>query len=187
MNGAGGGGIYGQGSAQITLQNGAVISGNQASFGGAIFVGAVTLSISNSRIESNTATTAGGAIYYSTVNNGSITHSCITGNGDTAVIASSTGVLDATGGGNVANASWWGTSWGPRIAAAGGGSAVSNGDSISGNGSSGANLVDVDLTSAGNEVTPPTGAWLTAAPTIGGVTCQVCIGVSSAGHARVCS
>lgn len=184
---AGGGGIYGQGSAVITLQNGAVISGNQAAFGGAIFTGAVTLSISDSRIESNTATTAGGAIYYSTAANANIVRSCFTSNGDTAVMAASTGVLDASGGGNIANANWWGTDWGPRIAAAGGGSAVSNGDSISGNGSSGANLVDVDLTNAGNYNTPPTGAWLTTAPTINGVQCQTCVDVSSVGHGRTCS
>ncbi|MBE2268738.1 MAG: right-handed parallel beta-helix repeat-containing protein, partial [Anaerolinea sp.] len=168
--GAGGGGVYGQGSAQITLQNGTVFSGNQADFGGGIFVGAVTLSISDSRIEQNTALSDGGAIYYSTVNDGTLSRSCITGNSATAIVASSTGVLDASGAGNLANANWWGTSWGPQIVGAGGGSAISGGDSISGNGIT---RVNVGLTSAGaaDGSSVPTGSWLTSAPTVAGTAC----------------
>ncbi|MCK6578736.1 MAG: hypothetical protein L6Q98_11580 [Anaerolineae bacterium] len=99
--------------------------------------------------------------------------------------------LAADGGGNIANSNWWGTIWGPRITAAGGGSAVSNGDSISGDGfaTSEDSIADVhvNLISPGTDSTAPTGYWLTTAPTVAGATCMTCSGVSSSGHARSCS
>lgn len=176
--------------------SGSVFSGNSTSggtaSGGALYVANGTVSISNSRFETNTAGSNGDAIYYSSPSDSSIITSCITDNGDTAVFDSgANGMLDASGGGNVANANWWGTSWGPRIsgAGAGTGSEVSNGDSINGNGNTmlGGILVDVNLSDPSNYSGVPTGDWLTTAPIAAGEQCMVCTEVSSVGHGRTCS
>lgn len=171
--------------------SGNVVSGATAQ-GGAISVLNGTLTISDSRIFTNTSGGDGDAVYFSGVESGSISRSCITNNGDTAISDSNAaGFFDATGGGNPADANWWGTSWGPRITgqATGTGSYVSNGDSINGNGDTvfDSVLVDVNLTDAGTYSTPPTGSWLTTPPTVAGAQCMVCSGVSSIGHARACS
>lgn len=174
--------------------SGSILSGNTSgSVGGAIAILSGTLTLSTSRVFSNTATTNGDAIY-SQANSGTTTirQSCITNNGDTAVFdTAASGTIDATGGGNVADANWWGTTWGPRIseAGAGTGSEVSNGDSINGNGDtvSGNILVDVNLSNPSDYNGIPTGEWLTTAPFVAGATCQVCAEVSSTGHGRTCN
>lgn len=181
-----GGGIY------LTDINGVafslssnVFTGNQAigpGRGGAIYYVATaagaSLAISSSRFETNTADTVNGDVIYSGSSGSvSITGSCFTNNGDTALFdTASAGVITANGGGNPANANWWGSSWGPRIPALGAtaGSFYSTGDSINGNGATAASnqLVNVGLTNAGDGDTAPTGAWLTSAPTVAGALCQ---------------
>ncbi|MBL8130686.1 MAG: CSLREA domain-containing protein [Anaerolineae bacterium] len=184
-------GISGFSGGSVTLQNGAVISGNNAtvgSGGGVTMSGGGSLTVSDTRFESNTAAADGDAIRYSSAANASITRSCFTNNGDTAISNINTAIIVAPGAGNIADANWWGTSWGPRIAGVTG-SRYSNGDSITGNGTNGgSNRVDVGWISGGDEdQIPPTGAWLTSPPTINGVTCQVCSAASSLGHGRTCS
>lgn len=154
------GGIVAFSGGTLILQNGAVISGNSATVGtgGGVTIssGAGGLSVSDTRFEGNTAVTNGDAIYYLIAPNATITNSCFTNNGDTAITNLNTGLITAHG-------NWWGSTWGPQIVAAGGGSAISNGDSISGNGVTG---VDVGLTSAGaaDGSSIPSGNWLTTAP-----------------------
>ncbi len=161
------------GSPVVSISN-SLFSGNTSgSFGGAISIDTGTINLSGSRIISNSATVNGSAIYNeATTGVSTIRNSCITSNSATAIFDSSdAGTIDATGGGNVANSNWWGTNWGPHITAAGGGSALSNGDTINGNGDtvSGNILVDVNLSSTGN---PPTGEWQTSAPTVAGALCE---------------
>ncbi|MDA0243873.1 MAG: CSLREA domain-containing protein [Chloroflexi bacterium] len=151
------------------------LTGGSTREGGAIYIGNGTLALSSSRLVANNANGNGSALYHASPQNTTIRQSCITGNGTSAVFDEGfLGTIDATGGGTAANANWWGTSWGPRIAAAGGGSAVSNGDAINGNGNTvlGSILVDVDLSDAGSPSTPPTGDWLTTAPTVAGALCD---------------
>lgn len=197
-----GGGIY------LTDINGvafsissSVFSGNQASTGtgrgGSIYYvatsGAASLAITSSRFESNTASSLGDAIYSGSSGATSITSSCFTNNGDTALFDTpSAGVVTANGGGNIAQSNWWGTSWGPRIEGVANDTSafVSNGDSINGNGATvvSGQLVNVGLTTNPTDQSQaPTGSWLTTAPTVAGAICQTCTDVSSAGHGRVCS
>ena len=176
-----GGALYvsSQRAVALTIAD-SVFSGNSLTAGatrrgGAISLGDGTLTLTSSRLVSNSANGNGDALYGSSPLNVTIRQSCITGNGTSAVYDSgASGIIDATGGGNAANANWWGTLWGPRIAAAGGGSAVSNGDAINGNGDTvlGNILVDVNLTDPGTPGTPPTGEWLTSAPTVAGALCE---------------
>lgn len=187
-----GGAIAVQSASGIVNISSSVFSGNQVNGsgnGGAVASVNGTINITTSRFQSNTAVTNGDAIYNNASQSISVSQSCITNNGDTAVFDNgSSGTVDATGGASITDSNWWGTSWGPRISAAGGGSAVSNGDSINGNGDTvvGNVLVDVNLSSAGDNSTPPTGAWLTVAPVVAGATCQTCSSVSGGGEPRAC-
>lgn len=197
-----GGGIY------LTDINGvafsisdSVFAGNQTpggiGRGGSIYYVATdanaSLAITSSRFESNTASNLGDALYSGSSGSTSITSSCFTNNGDTAVFdTSSSGVITANGGGNIAQSNWWGTSWGPRIGGVASNTSafVSNGDSINGNGATVVSnqLVNVGLaTNPTGQSQPPTGSWLTTAPTVAGATCQTCTEVSSVGHGRTCS
>lgn len=185
-------GVSNQRGINLTI-SGSVFTGNTTSGGtargGAIFLGAGVMTLSDSQFVSNTAGTDGDAIYHSSSANSTLQTSCITNNGDTAVFdAAANGSLDASGGGDIALSNWWGTNWGPRISAAGGGSAVSNGDSINGNGNlvSGSILVDVNLSNAGTSTSAPIGDWLTTAPTVAGAPCQTCSSVSGGGEPRGC-
>lgn len=175
-----GGAIF-MGSSGTLAISGSVFTGNSASDtdgqGGAIYTLAGSTSVTSSRLQSNSASDTGDAYYAVGSGTDSITGSCIVNNGDTAVV-------DSTGSATTATGNWWGVDWGPLISAAGGGSAVSNGDSISGSGTS---LVDVGLTDAGTPSTPPTGNWITVVPSVAGAQCMACADVSSVGHARSCS
>lgn len=144
------------------------------------------------RFESNTAANGNGGAIHNISGSIALSQSCITNNGSPAVFdsVSTVGDIDATGLGNVMNSNWWGTAWGPRIPAAGGGSALSNGDAINGNGETqvGGILVDVNLFNPGTESVAPTGYWLTSAPAdVAGDNCMVCTAVSSTGHGRTCT
>lgn len=179
-----GGAIYKSGVGTLNVSS-SVFTGNSADEGGAFYNAQGNLSVTSSRIQTNTASTDGDAYYSVSGGTDSISASCIVNNGDTAVIDTEvSNVLVANGSGNIAQSNWWGSSWGPLITAAGGGSAVSNGDSIVGSGNA---QVDVDLTNAGSLTSAPTGNWLTVAPTVAGATCMTCTGASSIGHARFCS
>ncbi|MBK9745744.1 MAG: CSLREA domain-containing protein [Chloroflexi bacterium] len=168
-----GGAIHKASTTALTI-SGSVFTGNSATtLGGAIYNNQGTVTVTSSRIESNTA--ANGGAYY-TVNGttgatDSLTGSCIVGNSATAVVDLEVS-SDMTATGN-----WWGTNWGPQIVAAGGGTAISGGDSISGDGAatSGDSIADVDvgLTNAGaaDGSSVPTGNWLTSAPTVAGAPC----------------
>jgi hypothetical protein len=173
-----GGGVFKTGVGSLTISS-SVFTGNSAPQGGAIFNNQGNMSITTSRIQTNSAATNGSAYYSQSGGTDSITASCIVNNGDTAVIDTEVANnMTATG-------NWWGTSWGPRIVGAGGGSAISNGDSISGNGTL---TVNVGLISAGgNPAPPPNGNWLSSAPTVAGATCLTCSAASSIGYARACS
>lgn len=158
------------------------VSGTSAS-GGVFYVAGGTLTVTSSRVQSNNsaATTDGDVLGISSSGgSASITGSCIVNNGDNAI--SDTDAATIT----TATGNWWGTDWGPRIvgAPALSGSSVSNGDSITGNGTS---AVNVGLTDDGDYSTPPTGNWITVVPTIAGAVCMTCTEVSSVGHGRTCS
>ncbi len=177
-----GGALYKTGLGTLTI-TGSVFTSNSVSgtqaLGGAIFNNQGSLTVNSSRLESNSTALNGGA-YYS-VSNGidSLTASCIVNNGDLAVVdIELANAMIATG-------NWWGSSWGPRIPVlSGSGSAISTGDSISGNGIT---LVDVDLTSSGGNPGPaPTGDWLLTAPNVAGATCLSCTNVSSVSPAGAC-
>jgi hypothetical protein len=167
-----GGALYKSGVGALNI-SGSVFTGNfSTAEGGAVFSNQGNLAITSSRLESNTATNNGGAYYSVSGGTDSITGSCIVNNTHTAVVDIEMG-NDTTATGN-----WWGADSGPQIVGAGGGSAVSIGDSISGDGAaaSGDSIADVDvgLTSAGGSGGPlPTGNWLTSAPTIAGAACSV--------------
>jgi len=187
-----GGAIYKSGVGTLNVIS-SVFTGNSADEGGAFYNAQGNLSVTSSRIQTNTASTNGGA-YYSVGGTDSISASCIVNNGDTAVVDTEQGAdTIADGNGNIAQSNWWGSSWGPLITAAGGGSAVSNGDSISGDGNNSGEpagniaTVHVNLTNPGSLTSAPTGNWLTVAPTVAGATCMTCTGASSIGHARFCS
>ncbi|MFN8531672.1 MAG: choice-of-anchor Q domain-containing protein [Anaerolineae bacterium] len=164
-----GGGIYKAGLHTLEISDSTFTGNNSLGNGGAIYNSQGNLTVTASRIESNTASN-GGAYYSISGGTDSITASCLVGNTATAVVDTEVG-NDTT-----ATANWWGTDWGPQIVAAGGGSAISGGDRISGDGvaASGDSIADVGvgLTSAGGSSGPaPTGNWLTTAPNIAGATC----------------
>lgn len=137
-----------------------------------------TLTVTNSRFINNSAGGNGDA--FLNANTGTadtITGSCITGHAGNTIVHAAGSAIGATG-------NWWGTSWGPRMAGITG-SRYSNGDSIPPNGLT---PVNVGWATGGNEINiPPTGSWLTSAPTVAGATCQTCVGASSIGYARSCS
>jgi len=169
---ASGGGI---GSSGLLTVTGSTLSGNSATDGGGIgSSGALT--VTGSYLFNNTAVTGDGV--YS-LNGGSVTNTCLVGNGDIAVI-NTMGMLTATG-------NWWGTSWGPNIPAAPAltGSVVSSGDSIDGTGEA-ASSVDVGIvtvpTDYGTYSVSPIGNWLLVAP----AGCPICTNVSGNGTPRVC-
>lgn len=162
-----------------------------AGAGGGLLLSGFNVEITDSRIQRNTARGDGDGLYNDDTGAvSSISNSCIVGNGDVAV-ANSARALVLTAGSN-----WWGSAWGPQIPALTGSlSALSTGDSISGDGSA---PIDVGLTNAGTYTGPgvfspatgPTGNWLMSAPEIppgSGVTCLVCGPVSALGRARTCT
>ncbi|MBE2267779.1 MAG: CSLREA domain-containing protein [Anaerolinea sp.] len=180
-----GGAVAKSGSSTLSI-SGSVFTGNSVSgsgaSGGVFYVSGSgsTLNVTSSRIQSNisSTTTVGDVLDLNAASRASITGSCIVNNGDTAISdTDATNITTATG-------NWWGTSWGPQIAGVTG-SRYSNGDSITGNGTS---AVNVGWATGGNEILiPPTGNWLTAVPTVAGAQCMSCTGVSSIGHGRTCS
>jgi predicted outer membrane repeat protein len=192
LNGSGfdqGGAIFKQGTGSLTISSSS-FSGNSAEQGGAIYNGVGSITVSSSRLEQNSAD-EGGAFYGTSGTSGAtevIESSCIVDNDDTGVFDNGGDfILTADGGaGGIGNSKWWGSSWGPRVTAAGGGSALSHGDSINGNGLSTVPGVDVNLTNAGDANTQPTGNFLTSAPVRAGQTCLSCTATSSTGSGRVC-
>jgi CSLREA domain-containing protein len=159
-----------------------------SALGGGLAVRMITAgsagTITNSRIEANsitgTAAVQGGAIYKFGSGSLTVSNTCIVGNSSPAVHNVNTVPLTARG-------SWWGTAWGPRIlgATAGSGSLVSSGDSINGTGFTPVVVDGTPALSYGTEdgTPPPTGDWLTTAPT----GCRVCTTVSTLDPAaRVC-
>lgn len=166
----------------LTITN-STISNNTAFLSGGGIRGAAgtSIDITDSIIANNSDAGTGGAIFLNSTTPGSISSSCITNNSDTAI--------NTTGSTLTATGNWWGSSWGPYIAAApaGTGSRVSTGDSISDAGTS-SSEVDVGIVNIpadyGDYQTPPTGNWLTTAP----AGCAVCTEVSNAFHAaRACN
>lgn len=192
-----GGGVYKVSSGYLSFSGGSVdnnlaqTTGSGTAQGGGIFGGGSgEIDLYAMRVQKNSVIGGtGGGIYFSTASLSFMTDSCIVGNSDV-------GVYDSNGGiATFARTNWWGTTWGPRIEALTGSlSALSNGDSINGNG---ANPVDVAVSNAGtytepgdiaNPPTGPTGNWKTIAQTGDGTSCMTCTLVSSDSHsARVCS
>ena len=170
-----GGGIANFGGT-LTVTN-STLSGNSADFvGGGIVNFGGALTVTGSYLFNNTAVTGDGVF---STNAGSVTTTCLVGNGDTAVI-NTTGTLTATG-------NWWGTSWGPNIPAAPAltGSVVSSGDSIGGTGeaSSRVNVGIVNVpTDYGTYNVAPIGSWLLVAP----AGCDTCLTPSGVGTPRSC-
>jgi len=171
-----GGGIYNSGGT-LTVTN-STLSGNTATVnGGGISNGGGTLTVAGSYLFANAAAVTGDGVY--SANAGSVTNTCLVGNGDTAVI-NTNGTLTATG-------NWWGTSWGPNIPAAPAstGSLVSSGDSIGGTGIA-ASSVNVGIVTTpadyGTYSVSPIGNWLTVAP----AGCGTCTAPSGVGAPRVC-
>ncbi|MFN8530808.1 MAG: choice-of-anchor Q domain-containing protein [Anaerolineae bacterium] len=164
-----GGGIYKTSLSTLEISGSAFTGNSSPGNGGAIYNNQGNITVTDSRIESNIA--ANGGAYYS-VSGGtdSLTGSCIVNNSNTAIVDTEVS-NDMTSTGN-----WWGTLWGPRITEVGGGSAISGGDSIVGDGvaaNDSESDVDVGLINAGaaDGSIVPSGNWLTSAPTIAGATC----------------
>ncbi|MBL8133427.1 MAG: right-handed parallel beta-helix repeat-containing protein [Anaerolineae bacterium] len=186
-----GGAIFQGGGGTVEITD-SVFTGNSVTGaggdGGVFFISLGTMRVIGSRIQSNNSPdTARGDVVRVAGGSGVfiVRGSCIVNNGDTAVYGNENFDIigrDTAGTGE----NWWGTAWGPQIAGVTG-SQYSNGDSINGNGTS-SSIVDVGWTSGGDEIlVPPTGEWLTSAPTVAGAQCMTCTGASSIGHARSCS
>lgn len=156
--------------------------------GGVFSVGLGTLRVISSRMENNSSVdTVRGDVLRVIGGSGIavIRASCIVNNGDIAIYGNENNDVVARDTVST-NDNWWGTEWGPLISGVTG-SQYSNGDSINGTGMTGS-FVDVAWSSGGDEdQVPPTGEWLTVAPTVAGEVCMSCLEVSSIGHARSCS
>ncbi len=159
-----------------------------SALGGGLAVRMITAgsvgTITDSRIEANTisgtTTVQGGAIYKFGSGSLTVSGTCIVGNSSPAVHNVNSVALTARG-------NWWGSPWGARILGApgGSGSAVSSGDDINGTGFTPVVVDGTPPLAYGTEdgAPPPTGDWLTSAPT----GCRVCTTVSSVSPtARVC-
>jgi len=161
----------------MTVTNSTLSDNSAGNGGGGIANFGGTLTVVGSYLFNNAATVTGDGVY--STNAGSVTNTCLVGNGDTAVI-NTTGTLTATG-------NWWGTSWGPNIPAAPAstGSVVSSGDSIGGTGiaASSVNVGIVNVpTDYGTYNVAPIGSWLTVAP----AGCGTCTAPSGVGIPRFC-